>query len=186
MLLIIVYHMYYIVHSFFKANTFHNLLLWEARYGEIHTAFICRGNGTLYTSFSTLQWRHNEVGSVSNHQPHECLLNRLFRRRSKKTSKLRVTCLCAVNWWRHHDVCGFLFVQRMMGIIIIKISWNDDYGAIIQWLYWKRAMYLFKLKHAKKISCYHSISMETAFILKYRPLHVKSQLYWVNTPQKYM
>ena len=28
---------------------------------------------------------------VSNHQPHGCLLNRLFRRRSKKTSKLRVT-----------------------------------------------------------------------------------------------
>ena len=31
--------------------------------------------------------------SVSNHQPHDCLLNRLFRRRSKKTSKLRVTGL---------------------------------------------------------------------------------------------
>ena len=68
----------------------------------------------------TLQWRHND--GVSNHQPHDCLLNRLFRRRSKKTSKLRVTGLCegnspvtgefpaqrasnAVNvfiWWRHH------------------------------------------------------------------------------------
>ena len=32
---------------------------------------------------------------VSNHQPHGCLLNRLFRRRSKKTPKLRVTGLCA-------------------------------------------------------------------------------------------
>ena len=31
---------------------------------------------------------------VSNHQPHDCLLNRLFRHRSKKTSKLRVTGLC--------------------------------------------------------------------------------------------
>ena len=34
---------------------------------------------------------HNERDDVSNHQPHDCLLNRLFRRRSKKTSKLRVT-----------------------------------------------------------------------------------------------
>ena len=71
----------------------------------------------------TLQWRHNGHDSVSNHQPHDCLLNRLFRRRSKKTSKLRVTGLCAGNspgtgefpaqmaskaenvsiWWRHHD-----------------------------------------------------------------------------------
>ena len=69
-----------------------------------------------------LQWRHNGCDSVSNHQPHDCLLNLLFRRRSKKTSKLRVTGLCAWNslvtgevpaqmdsyaenvsiWWRHH------------------------------------------------------------------------------------
>ena len=42
-----------------------------------------------------LQWRHNEHDGVSNHQLHDCLLNRLFRRRSKKTSKLRVTGLCA-------------------------------------------------------------------------------------------
>ena len=44
---------------------------------------------------NTLQWRHNGRDSVSNHQPHDCLLNRLFRRGSKKTSKLRVTGLCA-------------------------------------------------------------------------------------------
>ena len=34
---------------------------------------------------------------VSNHQPHHCLLNRSFRRSSKKTSKLRVIGLCARN-----------------------------------------------------------------------------------------
>ena len=71
----------------------------------------------------TLQWRHNGRDSVSNHQPHHCLLNRLFRRRSKETSKLRVTGLCAGNspgtgefpaqmasnadkasiWWRHQE-----------------------------------------------------------------------------------
>ena len=44
-----------------------------------------------------LQWRHNERDGVSNQQPHDCLLNRLFRRRSKKTSKLRVTGLCEGN-----------------------------------------------------------------------------------------
>ena len=31
-----------------------------------------------------LHWRHNGHDSVSNHQPHGCLLNRLFRRRSRK------------------------------------------------------------------------------------------------------
>ena len=61
-----------------------------------------------------LQWRHSGHDNVSNHQPHDCLLNRLFRRRSKKIPKLRVTGLCefpaqmtsnAENvsiWWRHH------------------------------------------------------------------------------------
>ena len=71
-----------------------------------------------------LQWRYNGCDSVSNHQPHDCLLSRLFRRRSKKSSKPRVTGHCAVNspvtgefpaqmasnaenvsiWGRHHVV----------------------------------------------------------------------------------
>ena len=45
----------------------------------------------------TLQWRHNDHDGVSNHQPPSCLLKRLFRRWSKKTSKLRVTGLCVGN-----------------------------------------------------------------------------------------
>ena len=45
----------------------------------------------------SIQWRHNGRDSVSNHQPHDCLLSGLFRRRSKKTLKLRVTGLCAGN-----------------------------------------------------------------------------------------
>ena len=45
----------------------------------------------------SLLWRHNGRYGVSNHQPHDCLLNPLFRCRSKKTSKLRVTGLCAGN-----------------------------------------------------------------------------------------
>ena len=39
---------------------------------------------------TTLQWRHSERDSVSNHWHLNCLNRRLFRRRSKKTSKLRV------------------------------------------------------------------------------------------------
>ena len=47
--------------------------------------------------FDTLHWRHNDHDGISNHQLHGCLLNRLFRCRSKKTSKLRVTGLCVGN-----------------------------------------------------------------------------------------
>ena len=41
----------------------------------------------------TLQRRHNERDDVSNYRRLDCLFNRLLRRRSKKTSKLRVTGL---------------------------------------------------------------------------------------------
>ena len=68
----------------------------------------CSGTHTFSIQHSTklLWWskpalfiklRHNGRDGVSNHQPHECLLNCLFRGRSKKTSKLRVTGFCAGN-----------------------------------------------------------------------------------------
>ena len=43
--------------------------------------------------YFSLQWCHNGRDGVPIHQPRDCLLNRLFRRGSKKTSKLRVTGL---------------------------------------------------------------------------------------------
>ena len=43
---------------------------------------------------SSLQWRHNGHDGVSNLQPHDCLLNHLFKAQIKETSKLRVTGLC--------------------------------------------------------------------------------------------
>ena len=54
-------------------------------------------NGKCYCPNLSLRWRHSDCDGVSNHQPHGCLLNRLFRRRSKKTSKLRVAGLCVGN-----------------------------------------------------------------------------------------
>ena len=61
----------------------------------------------------SLQWHHNGHNGISNHQPHDWLLNRLFKCRSKKTSMLPVTGLYAGNslatnvetvsiWWHHH------------------------------------------------------------------------------------
>ena len=45
----------------------------------------------------SLQWRHTDSDGVSNHRRLDCLRYRLFRRRSKKTSKLHVTGLCEGN-----------------------------------------------------------------------------------------
>ena len=59
---------------------------WNHWFMDLLTSLVC-----------ALHWRQNDHDGVSNHQPHGCLLNRLFRRRSKKTSKLRVTGLCVGN-----------------------------------------------------------------------------------------
>ena len=92
-----------------------------------------RCNSNSWCSRAALQWRHYGRDGVSNHQLQDCLLNRLFRRRSKKASKLRVTVLCAGNspvtcefpaqmasnaekvsiWWLHH---GF--------IVMVAVNWN--------------------------------------------------------------
>ena len=60
------------------------------------TAAQWRWNCTVPTSL----WRHSEHNGVSNHQLHGCLLNRLFRRKSKKTPKNSVTdlCVCVCVW----------------------------------------------------------------------------------------
>ena len=78
-----------------------NCGMWTHNNG-LHCNAIRAKNNTHYGNvplvyITTLRWRHNERDSVSNHQPHDCLLNGLFRRRSKKTSKLRVTGLCVEN-----------------------------------------------------------------------------------------
>ena len=91
----------------------------------------------------SLRWRHNGHNSISNHQPHDCLLNRLSRRRSKKTSKVRVTGLCAGNspgtgefpaqmasnaenvsiWWRRHiDWVTVISISTCDGLACVVIK----------------------------------------------------------------
>ena len=92
-----------------------------------------------------LQWRHNGRDSISNHQPNDCLLSRLLRRRWKKTSKLRVTGLCSGNspvtgefpaqrasnaenasiWRRHHalmyvDSCNWFGAVSIMMYLMFR------------------------------------------------------------------
>ena len=93
-----------------------------------------------------LRWRHNELDSVSNHQPQDCLLNRLFRRRSRKTSKRRATGLCTGNspgtgefpaqmtsneenvsiWWRHHYPHQFWHIVHWLLEHILQSNLNRN------------------------------------------------------------
>ena len=78
---------------------------------------------------------------VSNNRRLDCLVSGLFRRRSNKTSKLCVTCLCEGNqpvtgafrwrrdintenvstWWRHHVT------------LYSYITCNNSHAAVIGW-----------------------------------------------------
>ena len=92
----------------------------------------------------TLRWLHNERDGASNHQPHDCLLNGLCRRISKKTSKLRVTCLFAGN----SPVTGEIPAQRVRNAENVSIWWRHQitrpYG---------RGMAVFSEKRYREISC---------------------------------
>ena len=71
-----------------------------------HIHIMCTGNRS--QKLIPLQWRNNERDGVSNHQPHDFLLNRFFR--SKKTSKFEATDLCVGN----SPVTGEFPVTRKM------------------------------------------------------------------------
>ena len=103
-----------------------------------------------------LQWLHNGRDGISNHLRFDCLLNRLFRRRSKKTSKLRFTGLCwghspgtgecpsqragnAENvsiWWRHRDLPTWANYW-----LLILGDWCDLLAACWRWLTRLRKIY---------------------------------------------
>ena len=106
-------------------------LVTSSWHGLVLLCFVMAMSAVFFPYPCALQWRHNWSDSVSNHQPHDCLPNRLFRRRSKRTSKLLVTGLCAGNspvtgefpaqmasnaenvsiWWCHHGLIYPIFVR---------------------------------------------------------------------------
>ena len=112
---------------------------------------------------SPILCRHNGRDGVSNH---DYLLSRSFRRRSKKTSKLRVTGLCDGNspvtgefpsqrasnaenvsiWWRHNAITGAVYKRGInLGLAGSRSSrpenWETPRGfhvklLFIAWIIW--------------------------------------------------
>ena len=106
------------------------------------------------------------IASQISHQRLYCLHKRLFRRRSKITSKLRVTGLCAGNspgtgefpaqkasneenvsiWWRHHDTDKASATKRTAGFILCMRPANERRRYII-------TSSLISLPHAQNDPC---------------------------------
>ena len=110
------------------------------------TTYVDVRNTLEYELQCSLHWRQNDHGGISNHQPHDCLLNRLFRLRSKKTSKLSVTGLCpgpgefpaqrasyAENvfiWWRHHMIHLHWERSKIVLQVLCSLSGRTSYSQI--------------------------------------------------------
>ena len=86
----------------------------------------------------SLPWHHNEGDGVSNHQHRDCLLDRLFRRGSKKTSKLHVTGHCEGN----SPVTGKFPAQRATNSENVSIRWRHHmYISELNWGVWFTIFY---------------------------------------------
>ena len=77
-------------------------------------------NHSTFTWNISLQLRHNEHDGISNDLPLYCLLNRLFRYRSKEISKLSVTGLCEGK----SPVTGEFPAQRASNAENVFIWWH--------------------------------------------------------------
>ena len=107
-----------------------SMILWYLHGGDISGQNVSECDIFCYINYSQTSMYHYDgvimsaIASQITSLDHDCFLNCLFRRRSNKTSKLRVTGLCAWNspgtgefpaqmvsnaenvsiWWRHHGV----------------------------------------------------------------------------------
>ena len=87
---------------------------------------------------TTSRWRHNERDGVSNHQPHGCLLSRLFKRRSKKHQSS--VSLAFVRWIHRGAVNSphkWPVTRKMFpfhDVIIFWQSWQSTNQWISRWL----------------------------------------------------
>ena len=122
-----------------------------------------------------LQWRYNGCDGVLNQQPCDCLLNCLFRRRSKKTSKLRVTGLC--NWqpvnsplkepvkrkmFPFDDVIVIPKYERMISINRMRYSVRCHYNVVPYNITWHNIPYStdwYRTKHSDENYSRHPITI---------------------------
>ena len=140
LLLLIFFFIYFLIFLFFiYLFLFFELASNYNMHSSVHTVSTSHAHTN-----QALHWRHNGRDSVSNHQPHDCLFNGLFRRRSKKTWKHRVTVRGPVNsphkWpvtlkmFTFDDVIMFVEHTDLQTCIdcCTYVSWGRNYFKVCQ------------------------------------------------------
>ena len=78
------------------------LLLWSQRHIDLEKDPQQVGhehNHILAGPLCPFPWHHNERDGVSNHQPHDCLLNRLFGANTKNQSSASLAFVRGIRRW---------------------------------------------------------------------------------------
>ena len=111
-------------------NQYNNMTLVMVQGYDIRVHEACYKEVSFHFVKEILMHYSDVIMSVmaSNHQPHDCLLKRLFRPRSKKTSKLRLTGLCD----RNSPVTGEFPTQRASKVENVSFWWHH-HGIICLW-----------------------------------------------------
>ena len=71
---------------------------------------------------TTLQWRHNGRYGVSNHQPHDCLLNRLSFIQAQIKENIKAP--------RHRSLCGNVTSEFSTQWPVTRKMFSSDYALI--------------------------------------------------------
>ena len=102
-----------------------DVLLYNLTYGCLY----------LYTeikfvlkSLIYLQWRHNGCDGVSNHQPHGCLLNRIFRCR-KRESSASLAFLRGIHRWPVNSLHKWPVTRKKLLVKWNRLPDSKDHGA---------------------------------------------------------
>ena len=108
--------------------------------------FHCTSLRSLGIRATSLRWRHNEHNDVLKHRRPDCLLNRLFMRRSEKTSTFRVTgVVWRIHWWPVNSQHKGPVIREMFPLYDVFMSrhgkiYSRDLVRLLMtylWLTWK-------------------------------------------------
>ena len=102
------------------------------------TAALALGQKIVINLKDSFQWRHNGRDGISNHEPHQCLLNRLFMCRSKKyQSSASLALVRGIHRWPVNSAHKWTVVRKMfpfddviiLGKIVFHLTITKQYQA---------------------------------------------------------
>ena len=107
----------------------------------------CQRISIMIDVLMTLRWRHNKRHGVSNHLCLDCLPNRLLRRRSKKTSKLRVAGFVrGIHRWSVDSSHKGPVTRKMFPfddvIMMFKRGYKCTHGRYTSYISFRREKYI--------------------------------------------